>query len=305
MVIDWRDPAVWRVFKLMVPVTLGLGLINVNLVIDSFFASRFIDPRLSPSAIDAAFRVYMLPQGMFSVAIATVLFPALARFSARGDFDGFRATVSSGLRQIAFLLIPASAASAVLALPIIRLLYQRGDFTADQTPVVAACLAAFAAGLTFNGAMLMLNRAFFSLQSNWVPTAVALGNLGVNAVLDFAYYRLGTWGIPLSTTVVNIAGTVALLVLLRRRLGRIDFGSTADTVVRVAVASAVFAAVGYGVWWALDDLLGRGTGGQIVSLGAALTVGGAAYVLACMLLRVRELGALRALRSRASRTRPV
>ena len=106
MVIDWRDPAVKRVFVLMVPVTLGLGLINVNAVIDTFFASRFINGDLAPSAIQKAFLIYMLPQGMFSVAIATVLFPSLSRFAARGDMTRFRETVGMGLRQIAFLLDP-------------------------------------------------------------------------------------------------------------------------------------------------------------------------------------------------------
>ena len=86
--IDWRDPAVKQVFVLMIPVTLGLGLINFNAVIGTFFASRYIDPTISPSAIDAAFRIYMLPQGMFSVAVATVLFPAISRLAARGDMDG-------------------------------------------------------------------------------------------------------------------------------------------------------------------------------------------------------------------------
>src|SRR3954454_17743550 len=157
MVIDWHDPAVRRVFKLMVPVTLGLGLINVNAVIDTFFASRFINPSLAPPAIQKAFLVYMLPQGMFSVAIATVLFPTLSRLASRGDLRGVATSVSNGLRQIAFLLAPTAVVSAVLADPIIRILYQRGAWHAAQTPVVAAALAAFSAGLVFNGAMLMLN----------------------------------------------------------------------------------------------------------------------------------------------------
>src|ERR671928_187697 len=215
LVIDHRDPAVRRVFALMLPVTLGLGLINFNAVIDSIFASRLIDPELAPTAIDRAFRIYMLPQGMFSVAVATVLFPSLSRLAARGDLDGFRERVALGLRQIAFLLVPASVVCAVLAEPIIRLVYQRGQFEPSQTPVVAGALAAFSLGLVFNGAMLMLNRGFFSLQEPWVPTLVALGNLALNAALDAAFYPLGTWGIPLSTSIVNIAGTAALLWLLR------------------------------------------------------------------------------------------
>ena len=96
VLIDWRDPAVWRVLKLMLPVTLGLGLINFNAVVDSIFASRLIDPELSPTAIDKAFRLYMLPQGIFSVAITTVLFPSLSRLAARGDQAGFRNTLASG-----------------------------------------------------------------------------------------------------------------------------------------------------------------------------------------------------------------
>jgi putative peptidoglycan lipid II flippase len=301
MVLDWRDPAVKRVFVLMVPVTLGLGLINVNAVIDVFFASRFINGSLAPTAIQKAFLVYMLPQGMFSVAIATVLFPSLSRFATRGDMDGFRRTVSSGLRQIAFFLIPAAVVSAVLAEPIVRILFQRGHFTAAQTPVVAGALAAFSAGLVFNGAMLMLNRGFFSLQSNWIPTTVALGNLFLNAVLDFAFYRFGVWGIPLSTAVCNLAGSWALLVLLRRRLGRIEGGAITSTTTRVVVASAAVAAVSWSVWRPLDSALGRSFGGQVVSLGAALAAAIGVYFVCCKLLRVRELEALLSLRARLRR----
>jgi putative peptidoglycan lipid II flippase len=298
VVLDWRDPAVKRVFVLMVPVTIGLGLINFNLVVDSIFASRLINPDLAPTAIDKAFRIYMLPQGMFSVAVATVLFPSLSRLAARGDVDGFRHMVGLGLRQIAFLLVPASVVCAVLAEPIVRLLYQRGNFGPHQTPVVAGALAAFAAGLTFNGTMLMLNRAFFSLQSPWLPTAVALGNLGLNAGLDAVFYRFGTWGIPLSTTIVNIAGTAALLDLLRRRLGRIELMQTARAFVRITLASIVLAGVAYGCWRLLDDALGRALWAQIVSLGGALGLGFATYGISCRLLGVRELQALLSLRSR-------
>jgi putative peptidoglycan lipid II flippase len=301
LVLDWRDPCVRQVFKLMLPVTLGLGLININALIDGVVAAHLVDANIAPSAIDAAFRIYMLPQGMFSVAVATVLFPSLARFASRGDLDGFRSTVSLGVRQIAFLLVPASAVTAVLAEPITRLIYQRGQFTPGQTPVVAGALAAFAAGLTFNGTMLMLNRAFFSLQSNWLPTAVALANLFLNAVLDVAFSPVGTWGIPLSTSLVNIAGTAALLVLLRRRLGRIDFVSVSRSFVRVLVASALAGGVAYGVWAPLDAASGRSLGGQLTSVVPALLVALAAYFGACHALRVREMQTLLSLRGRLRR----
>ena len=300
--IDVRDPAVKRVFALMLPVTLGIGLINFNLLVDTFFAARYIDPLLAPSAIDAAFRIYMLPQGIFAVAVATVLFPALSRLAARADTDGFRETVSSGLRQIGFLLLPASAVTAVLSVPIVRLLYERGAFGDEETTIVAQGLAAFVIGLTFNGTMLMLNRAFFSLQNAWIPTAVALGNLILNAVLDAALFRVGIWGIPLATSIVNIAGTVALLILLRRRLGRLQGRQTIDAYVRTAVASSLAAAVAFGTWYGLDQWLGRSLGAQIGSVGLGVTLGVAAFLGAARILRIQELDALLSLlrRSRPS-----
>jgi putative peptidoglycan lipid II flippase len=302
MVIDVRDPAVRRTFVLMVPITIGLGLINLNAVVDTFFAARLIDKFQAPSSINAAFRLYMLPQGMFSVAVATVLFPSLARLASRSDIDGFRATVASGVRQIAFLLVPASVVSAVLAEPIVRIVYQRGDFTPAQTPVVAACLAAFSLGLVFNGFMLMLNRAFFSLQQAWTPTWVALANLGLNGALDAALFKVGIWGIPLATSLVNIAGTAALLILLRRRLGLLDFARTLDAVIRVALASALVGGVAYGCWRALDEAFGRSFWAQLLSVGTALVAATVVYLGACRALRVREIDTLLALRTRFRRT---
>ena len=244
--IDWRDPAVKRVFVLMLPVTLGLGLINFNAVIGAFFAARFIDPELAPSAIDAAFRVYMLPQGMFSVAIATVLFPSLARAAARGDTDEFRERVLLGLRHIAFWLVPASAASAVLAAPIVRLLYQRGEFGAHETQVVAGALAAFSAGLVFNGTMLMLNRAFYSLQSPW-RRRVALGNLSPTRRSTPAFTAWASGTAP-ATSIANVAGTVALVAFCAARPA--DLGRTLRSGALTVAAGAL--AMSYPVWRVLD-----------------------------------------------------
>ncbi len=296
MVIDIRDPAVKRTFVLMVPVTIGLGLININAVIDQLFATHFLNPNLAPTVILSAFRLYMLPQGVFSVAVATVLFPLLSRYASRQDWDGLKRTVATGLRLITFFLLPASVAAAVLATPIVRLLYQRGAFHASQTPLVAGSLAAFALGLTFNGTMLMLNRGFFSLQQPWIPTWVAMGNLGLNAILDAVFYRFGIWGIPLSTSLVNIAGTGALLYFFRRRMGGFALGETTRTFGLVVVASAVLAGVGWGVWYLLDSGLGRSFPAQVVSLGAGLVLGYAAFFGVCRLLGVQELETMLRLR---------
>ena len=204
---------------------------------------------------------------------------------------------------MAFLLIPASVTVAVLATPIVRLLYQRGAFTPEQTTVVAGALAAFSLGLTFNGAMLMLNRAFFSLQENWIPTAVALGNLGLNALLDWAFYRVGVWGIPLSTAVVNIAGTAVLFWLLRERLDGLPLAPILGAVARILVASAVLGAVAYGVWRGIDSVVGQAVPRPGASRSSAGSPRASSPTLfSARLLGIRELDPLLGLRARFRRS---
>jgi putative peptidoglycan lipid II flippase len=284
---DWRNRDVRRVLLLMLPVTISLGLINFNLLINSLFGSFVSDE--APAAIDKAFRIYQLPQGIFSVAIATVLFPTLARFAARGEHDNLRATMANGMRQILFVLLPAAAAVLVLSEPMIRLVYQRGEFTPDQTTLVATALFWFAFSLPANGLFLLLTRTFFSLQRPWLPTTIAAGNLAVTALAALGLYHLGVGGIVAATAIATLASVVAQAVILRRLLGGLELGRLLDAGLRIAIAAAALAAVSFGIWDVLDEALGRGLGGQIVSLGSALAIGGLVYVGAARLLRIDEL----------------
>ena len=133
--IDWRDERVRRVLKLMLPVTIALGLINLSLLINSLFGTLVSDE--APAAIDKAFRIYQLPQGLFSIAIATILFPTMSRFAARGARDDLRRTMGTGVRQICLLLIPSAVLMAVLAEPITQLVYQRGAFGPEATDLTS------------------------------------------------------------------------------------------------------------------------------------------------------------------------
>jgi putative peptidoglycan lipid II flippase len=284
---DWRHPGVRRVLVLMLPVTISLGLINFNLLINSFFGSLVSEE--APAAIDKAFRIYQLPQGIFSVAIATVLFPTLARFASAGEIDDLRATMANGMRQILFVLVPAAAAILVLADPMIRLIYQRGAFDAHETEIVATALFWFAFSLPTNGLFLLLTRTFFSLQKPWIPTWISAANLAVTAIAALALYHLGVGGIVASTALATAASVVAQGVVLRRMLHGIELGRLISAAVRISIAAAGLAAISWIVWDVLDELLGRGLLGQIASMGGGLAAGLAVYLSVAKLLRVAEL----------------
>lgn len=285
---EWRNRDVRRVLLLMLPVTISLGLINFNMLVNSLFGS--LVSHQSPAAIDKAFRIYQLPQGVFSVAIATVLFPTLARFAARGEMENLRATMANGMRQILFVLIPAAAAVLVLSVPMIRLVYQRGEFTPEQTTLVATALFWFAFSLPTNGLYLLQTRTFFSLQRPWMATGLAGFDLAVSALAAFALYKpFGTGGIVAGTGIGTTAAVVAQAVVLRREFDGLEFGRLFGTATKITIAAAALAAVSWGVWDLLDNALGRGLGGQIVSLGVGLGLGGLTYLGLARLLRIAEL----------------
>ncbi|HEV7483881.1 MAG TPA: murein biosynthesis integral membrane protein MurJ [Solirubrobacterales bacterium] len=285
---DWHHPGLRRVLWLMLPVTISLGLINFNLLINSFFGSLVSDQ--APAAIDKAFRIYQLPQGIFSVAIATVLFPTLARFANAGEIDNLRATMANGMRQILFVLLPAAAAILALSDPMIRLVYQRGAFDPAETAVVATALFWFAFSLPTNGLYLLQTRTFFSLQRPWQATSLAVIDLVISAVAALVLYKpFGVGGIVAGTGIGTSAAVVAQAVILRREFGGLELGRLFSTASRITVASAALAGVSWLVWDLLDEALGRGLGGQIASLGAGLAAGGLVYVAIAKLLRVAEL----------------
>ncbi len=293
----WRNRDVRRVLLLMLPVTISLGLINFNLLINSFFGSLVHgEGDLAPAAIDKAFRIYQLPQGIFSVAIATVLFPTLARFAARGATDDLRATMANGMRQIVFVLLPAAAAVLVLSEPMIRLVYQRGEFTPSQTTLVATALFWFAFSLPTNGLFLLLTRTFFSLQRPWIPTGIAAANLAVTALAAALLYKpYGVGGIVASTGIATAASVIAQCAILRRELHGLELGRLAFSTVRVALAAAALAVVSYAVWDVLDRQLGRSVGHQAISLVGGLAAGAAVYLAATWVMRVPELAQIRRL----------
>ena len=238
---SFRDERVRRVLILMLPVTIGLGLINFNVLINSTLGSLVSDQ--APRAIDAAFRIYMLPQGVFSVAIATVLFPALSRFAARRDYDGLRALTANGMRQIFLLLIPAAAATLALSEPITRLIYEHGRFGQSSTDLVSSALFWFSFSLPFSGVNLLLTRTFFSLQKPWITTGIAGLNLTVNVAVSVALYKpFGIAGIVIGTGVSSAVMTVAQMYFLRRELhGRLDGRRTLIVVIQITLAAALLA----------------------------------------------------------------
>jgi putative peptidoglycan lipid II flippase len=293
--LDWHDPRVRQVFVLMLPVTIGLGIVNLDQLLNSVFGA--LVSTAAPRAIDQAFRIYMLPQGVFSVAVATVLFPTLSRQASRRAPAEMRATIGNGIRQILLLLIPAAALMAVLATPVIRVVYQRGSFGPHSTHLVSIALFWFAFSLPFGGVNLLLTRTYFALKRPWIPTRYAAINMVVDIVVSIALYKpLGIAGLVIGTAVANAVMTG--LLYQRLRIGfnrRMDDAHTAMITARVVAASAMMAIVARVLWTGLDAVLGRSLVAQIISVGVAVAAACAFYGAIVLAMRIPEARQIEAL----------
>jgi putative peptidoglycan lipid II flippase len=286
--IDWHDPRVRQVFVLMMPVALGLGIVNLDQLINTAFGGKVSAE--APRAIDNAFRVYMLPQGVFSVAVSTVLFPTLSRMASNRDPAAMRRAIGSGMRQINLLLIPSAAFMLVLATPIVRVLFQRYEFNAQSTHVVSIALFWFAFSLPFGGLNLLLTRAFFAVQRPWIPTSLAAINIVVDIIVSIALYKpLGIAGLIIGTISANVVMFGLQFWRLRTGLnGRLEGAQTMMITMRVVVASTLLAGVSWGIWKLLDSVLGVSLPAQIVSVGGAAAAGVYVYSRAVLAMRIPE-----------------
>jgi putative peptidoglycan lipid II flippase len=293
--VDWRDPRVRQVLLLFLPVTLSIGIVNLDIFINAGFGT--LVSKRAPAAINDAFRIYMLPQGIFSVAVATVLFPTLSRLAVARQPGTMRRTIGNGMRQINLLLIPSAALMLVLATPITRLIYQHGTFRSDSTKLVSTALFWFAFSLPFAGVNLLLTRTFFALQRPWIPTKLAAMNMIVDVIVSVALYKpLGIAGLVIGTAAANIVMTGLQLYRLRIGFnGRLEGAQTIMITARILVATVITAAIAWAIWHGVDSVVGRSLPGQIVSVGLAISAALIFYAKAVLTMRIPEAGQVQSL----------
>ena len=274
--IDWHDPRVRQVFALMLPVTIGLGIVNLDQLINSVFGT--LVSKEAPRAIDQAFRIYMLPQGLFSVAVATVLFPTLSRMAARREVTSMRRAIGIGMRQINLLLIPSAVFMLVLTTP------------TRSTSLVSEALFWFAFSLPFGGLNLLLTRVFFSVQRPWIPTRLAALNIVVDVIVSIGLYKpLGIAGLIIGTVAANAVMTALQYHRLRIGFnGRLEGAQTIMITARILLASALLGVVSWVVWTVLHRLFGTSLPAQIISVGGAAGAGLFVYARAVLAMRIPE-----------------
>jgi len=284
--LDWRDEGFRRVVRLIGPSILGVAAVQINVFTDNCFASYFGNGAVS--WLNFAFRLMQFPIGLFGVAIGTATLPTVSAQVARGEIDQFRKTLGRSIRLAFFMCIPAACGLALLAKPIISVVYQHGKFNASSTAETALCLQAFAIGLAGYAAIKIIAPTFYAFGDSHTPMYVAIFSILVNAGLDYLFAMvlgMKTAGLALSTSCVALTNFFLLLLLMRRRIQRVEASLLLRSLAKILVASAAMSAATYGTHTALSF-------NRYLDVSASITVAVIVFGAGCKLLRVEELGEL-------------
>jgi putative peptidoglycan lipid II flippase len=291
-VVSFRDPWLARVARLFGPGAVVASTVQVNVLVNQIFASR---GEGWLTWITQSFRILHLPIGLVGVAISVATLPALSRAVAASDPVEFRNTFSHATRLVLLFMVPATVGLVVLAIPIVRLIFEQGRFGPEDTVEVAGALRCYAVGLVSFAAVKIVTDGFYAIQDVRAPLIVSLLSMVANALLNWLFVvelGLDHRGLALATSGTMTVSLVLLWALFRRRsrLGRLDGRRTVATLAKTVIASSIMGGLSYATFLGLDGAFGHDAiWARLLQVSLAIGVALLAYFIGCKLLRVREL----------------
>ena len=287
--LDFRDPDVREILRLMGPGTLGLAAVQINVLVNTSLAATQQEGAVS--WLQFAFRLMYLPIGLFGVSIATASLPDLSRHAVETDKAAMRGTISNALRMMLMLNVPATIGLIVLARPIIELVLEHGRFTAHDSAATAAALMCYAPGLLGYSAVKIASPSFYALGNSRTPVMVSVASVLLNLVLNLGLVQiLGFRGLALGTAIAAMFNAIVLLALLGRRIGGLDMSRVLVTFVKVLAASLVMGAAAYfSEDWLRLQLPGSEWYWRAIRVFSSIGVGVVVLLISARLLGLAEL----------------
>ena len=293
---DCSHPGLRRIIRLMGPAIIGSAAVQVNVLVNTNFATNIVDPVRGVNGpvgwLQYAFRFMQLPLGLFGVAIASATLPSISRSAVAGDVDEFRKTLADSLGMVLLLTVPSSIGLVMLGNPMIAAIYQGHKFDPYDTRQTALALACYATGLAGYAAIKVLAPAFYALGSARVPMLVSLASIVINYLASYSltrWTRLGHAGLALATSGVALFGAIVLFGVLRARLGGIHGRRLLNSTLKIGVASLIMGVAVEVSSRGSVDWLGVTRLARLLDLAISIPVGAAVFWAVCRIAKVPEL----------------
>ena len=296
---DLSDPGLRQMLLLMGPAVIGAAAVQVNVVVNSIFASQITNDAGvvmdgPVSWLGYAFRFMQLPLGLFGVAVASATLPSISRSAGQGRISEFRETLSRSLGLVFLLTIPSAVGLIVLSRPLVGVVFQRGEFTATDTEQTALALSYYCLGLAGYAAIKVLTPAYYALNDVRIPMAASVVSIFLNYALNWTFIRVLGWGhggLAFSTSLVASFNFLVLFWLMRNKIDGIEGRRLTWGLTKIVVASALMGLCCWLSSFAVQDLFGEGSMARLLNLILSVPLGLAVLYGSCRFLGVQELEA--------------
>ncbi|RDY27400.1 murein biosynthesis integral membrane protein MurJ [Romboutsia weinsteinii] len=286
--IKMNDEHIKKMIWLIAPIFIGVAVNQVNIIVDRSVASA-IGTEIIP-ALNYANRLNGFVQGLFITSVASVIYPMLSRLSADKNNEKFIGAVSTSVNSVILLMIPISIGAIVLAKPVVRLVFERGEFDAYATQLTSISLIMYSIGMTAFGLRDILSKVFYSLQDTKSPMINGALAVGINIILNIVFAKLiGYAGLPLATSTSAIICILLLFKNLKKKVGYYGQDKIAKTTIKSLIASLIMGVITWFVYKGMSTLLGEGFINEAISLLTSITLGVVSYSIVVLFMKIDEV----------------
>ncbi|MEG1131285.1 MAG: murein biosynthesis integral membrane protein MurJ [Romboutsia sp.] len=287
--VDFKDKHLKRLLWLVVPVLIGVAVNQVSTIVDRTIASTLAEGSIS--ALNYATKLNQFVMGMFIVSISSVIYPVLSKLSTKNNKEEFNKSIKTSVNVVTLLVIPISAGAMILANPIVKILFQRGEFDARATQMTALALVFYSIGMIGFGLRDIIGKVFYSLQDTKTPMKNGILTILLNIVLNLLFVKftnMGVAGLAFATSISAIVTIILLFISLRKKIGPFGGKSIIMVIIKSIFSAGVMSIVTLFVFNNLSSMLGTGSINELISLSVSVGCGAITYGLCIMILKVEE-----------------
>lgn len=286
--IDFKDKYIRKMLVLIIPVFIGVGVNQINTIIDRSLASTLGDGAIT--VLNSASRLNGFVMGLFITTIASVIYPMFSKLSNKNNKEKFIQVIVKSINSVVLLIIPISVGSIVLAEPVVRVIFERGAFDSQATAKTSIALTCYSIGMIGFGLRDILNKIFYSIQDTRTPMVNGTLAMGINILLNIILIKfLGHSGLALATSISALICIVLLLKSLKKKIGYFGQDKIIKTTIKSLISAAVMGVVTYFMYNTLANILGIGFIQEVIALFGSIATGAIIYAVLIIMLKVEEV----------------
>ena len=286
--INLKDEYIKKMIYLICPVIIGVAVNQINIMVDKTIASTLVEGSIS--ALNYSNRLNLFVTGLFISSISVVIYPMLSKLSSEDNKEKFRRSVVQSINSVILLVVPISIGAIVLATPIVKLLFQRGEFDARATSMTAIALIMYSIGMVAFGLRDILGKVFYALQDTKTPMINGAMAMIMNIVLNIILVKyLQLAGLALATSISAIVCIFLLFGSLKKKIGYFGQDKIIKTMIKSILSAVVMGIVTYFIYNMISNLLGVGFIKEVISLVVSVGIGAVTYAILVVLLKVEEI----------------